>query len=107
MLSYKEKELIKDYLMRYNYFNLTELCDYLIDNGSSGDTYSTGKYKIYPYVAVFLESFVPSSVMEIKKNENNVQYKIIGDLSIKKEIKDNKESKEEDTITETGQLSLF
>ncbi|MFC0471537.1 DUF3895 domain-containing protein [Halalkalibacter kiskunsagensis] len=107
MLSYKEKELIKDYLIRNNFFTLIDLCNYLIDNGSSTAKYSTGKFHIYPYVAVFLETYVTSSALEIKQLENNIQYKIIGELSINNERKDNKENKDKEKIIETGQLSLF
>lgn len=105
MLSFKEKELIKDYVKRYNTFQLSDLCDYLIENGSNTEVYSTGKYKIYPYVAIFIESYLPSSQLEILNTENNVQYKIIGKVPEDKE--DNSEIKEPEKQSKMGQLSLF
>jgi hypothetical protein len=107
LISYKEKELIKDYISRHESFNLTSLCDYLIENGSSAKTYSTGKYKIYPRIAVVLETYVKDSLIEMSLVENNIQYKRIGELSIDKKSEETRETKEEDSEPEMGQLSLF
>jgi hypothetical protein len=111
LLSYKEKELIKDYLTRHEFFTLNNLCDYLIENGSSSETYSTGKYKIYPQIAVVVETYVKDSIIEMSLVENDVQYKRMGDLSINKEPEEDREETEEteeDSEPEMGQqLSLF
>ncbi|KHF39457.1 DUF3895 domain-containing protein [Halalkalibacter okhensis] len=109
MLSYKEKELIKDYVTRHEFFSLTELCDYLIENGSSSETYSTGKYKIYPQVALEIESYVKGSIIEMNLGENTVQYKRVGVISDnkEKELEQTKKETKEDPEPEMGQLSLF
>jgi hypothetical protein len=39
--------------------------------------------------------------------ENNIQYKRIGELSIDKKSEETRETKEEDSEPEIGQLSLF
>ncbi|MGO4889882.1 hypothetical protein ACJ2A9_19210 [Anaerobacillus sp. MEB173] len=117
MLSQKEKELIKEYISKNSSFTLIDLCNYLIDHGSSSSTYLTGKYKIYPYAAIFIESYLPQPMVDIKHSENNVHYKIIGELSnqaednndVLKEKKEeeHKQTKEESPIPESQQLSLF
>ncbi|MDT8861344.1 DUF3895 domain-containing protein [Alkalihalobacillus sp. MEB130] len=108
MLSTKETELIKEYITRNQLFHLTELCEYLIENGSSSQTYSTGRYKIYPYAAIYLESLQASIEMDITLTEKNVRYKVKNPISItteeKEEKKEVKIEKEEDGME---QLSLF
>lgn len=99
MLSYKETELIKDYLKRNKSFNLNDLCKYLIDNGSSAESYSTGKLKIYPLVAVFIKTFMDGIESEIF--ENNVFFVIKGELP------GNVEFEKKELPSEIGQLSLF
>ncbi|WP_209124413.1 DUF3895 domain-containing protein [Alkalihalobacillus sp. BA299] len=105
MLSYKEKELIKDYLIRHNLFNLKDLCNYLMDNGASKETYSTGKPKIFPYAAVYIKSYIPG--IEMKRHENNILYEIKGELPVNTEMEEEVEPKEKNTPSKIGQLSLF
>ncbi|TLS36494.1 DUF3895 domain-containing protein [Pseudalkalibacillus caeni] len=109
MLSYKEKELVKDYLQRHNSFKLKELCNYLIDNGSSKETYSSGKLKIYPYAAIYIKSFIPDIAIRELENED-LFYEIKGELPVETEDVENEKSNEPDedeVADESGQLSLF
>ena len=105
LLSYKEKELIKDYLLRHNSFNLNDLCNYLIDNGSSIKSFSTGKLKIYPYVAVYIKSYTPN--IEIKRLKNNVLYEVKEVLPNNTDYASENRGKMEDKPKALEQLSLF
>ncbi|GAE28123.1 hypothetical protein JCM9140_4318 [Halalkalibacter wakoensis JCM 9140] len=109
MLSTREKEVLNDYVHVHSTFTLNDVCNYLIENGSTSQTYSTGKYKIYPYVAVFLESYVSNSILEINHLENDAQYKVVGTISKENETEKEIERKEEvkEDEPQLGQLSLF
>ncbi|MDC3424264.1 hypothetical protein NC797_07050 [Aquibacillus sp. 3ASR75-11] len=108
LLTYKEIENIKDFVERHDSFKLTDICEFLIKNGSSKDTYSSGKLKLYPLVGVYIKEHVPGSLLEMEHIENNVQYSKLEEISIDDEegkeggLKDNRELKQC-----RGQLSLF
>ena len=107
MLSFKEKELINDFLTKNESFKLTDVCDYLIKKGSTQNTYSSGRYKIYPLIGVYLKAFVLNSLLKMSHTENNVEYTKIGDISIDSKIKIMDIETDKKATTEEGQLSLF
>jgi hypothetical protein len=113
MLSYKEKELIKDYMNREKTFNLQNLCTYLIENGSSKDAYSTGKLKLYPYVAVYAKQITTSSTLEIERKDTDITYHLKEELTAPDEeltlLEEEMKTKSEETkeVEKNGQLTLF
>jgi hypothetical protein len=104
LLSNKEKELINDFITKNGSFKLTDVCDFLIDNGSSKETYSSGKFKLYPLIGVYLKTFVINSLLEMIHIENNVHYTKIGTISFDSKLEFGIDKKQQ---TDIGQLSLF
>lgn len=98
LLSVKEKEIIKRYLVVHSSFSLNDLCNELIKQGSSSQTYVSGKYKIFPYVGTFIKSLTSTSNLKIIHSEE--------DLFIT--VNQMEESLEtEEVLEDSGQLGLF
>lgn len=58
-------------------FNLTELCAYIMENGSTTETFITGKPKVFPYIALMLErekEKFEKVKIEINENKTDVLY---------------------------------
>jgi len=105
MLTFKESNIVKDFITQNDIFRLTDVCNFLVENGSDKSTYSTGKLRIYPMVGAYIKSVIPKDKLEIKHIENDVLYTKVSNLSF--EVESEVEMQVEKDKRNLGQLSLF